>query len=308
MKKWVLKALIQKFISFLPGSNKINYWFQKYITKGVQLSDEYFSDKLVHAHDHLRFYSEASRKENFSSLEIGTGWYPVVPICMYLAGAGKVVSIDLSRLLNEEAFKETILKFKTWQKEGKLKKFEPYFLESRIVQLELLDPQNLDLEALLVAFNMDYRVGDARNLEDDKSSFDLIHSNNVFEHIYPQVLKEILLEFKRVLHPKGMMSHFIDMSDHFAHLDGSITIYNFLRFSESAWQRIDNSVQPQNRWRLADYHKLYQELELEIIKEETRPGDADLVAQLKLAKPYSERKAEDLAISHVHLVNIVKNA
>ncbi len=308
MKKWVLKALIQKLISFLPGSNKINYWFQKYITKGVQLSDEYFGDKLVHANDHLRHYSGATRKENFSSLEIGTGWYPVVPICMYLAGAGKVVSIDLSRLLNEQAFKETILKFKAWLKEGKLKNFEPYFLESRIVQLERLDPKQLDLEALLVAFNMEYRVGDARNLEDADASFDLIHSNNVFEHIYPQVLKEILLEFKRVLRSKGMMSHFIDMSDHFAHLDNSITIYNFLRFSESSWRMIDNSVQPQNRWRLADYHQLYSELALEIIKEEARPGDLEQLAKVKLAKPYSERKAEDLAISHVHLVNTVKNA
>ena len=51
--------------------------------------------------------------------------------------------------------------------------------------------------------------------------------------------------------PDGLHSHFIDMSDHFAHMDSSISIYHFLRYSEAQWKRIDNSIQPQNRWRLS---------------------------------------------------------
>ena len=40
--KWQMKAIAQKAISFLPKKEKINYWFQKNITKGVTLTDEYF--------------------------------------------------------------------------------------------------------------------------------------------------------------------------------------------------------------------------------------------------------------------------
>src|SRR4051812_49927179 len=32
-------------------------------------------------------------------VEIGTGWYPTFPFCLYLAGAGRVYTYDLNRLL-----------------------------------------------------------------------------------------------------------------------------------------------------------------------------------------------------------------
>ena len=65
-----------------------------------------------------------------------------------------------------------------------------------------------------------------------KESVDFICSNNTFEHIPQEILRDILVEFKRVLHPNGLMSHFIDMSDHFAHFDSRITIYNFLQIQQ----------------------------------------------------------------------------
>lgn len=305
MKKWVLKAIIQKMISFLPGSHRVNFWFQKYVTKGVRLDDAYFNDKLQHAEDHLRFFKAHQPKGSFNSLEIGTGWYPVVPICMYLAGSGQAVSIDLSPLMNLEGLRATIHKFQAWLKEGKLPQFEPYFLEERRQQLLKLDADQLDFESLLIAFNLEYRVGDARSLKDEKASFDLIHSNNVFEHIYPQTLEAILMEFKRVLKPEGLMSHFIDMSDHFAHLDSSISIYNFLGYSEKAWARIDNEVQPQNRWRLGDYEELYQRLHFKITEKEFRPGEVEELARVKLDLAFQNREPKDLAISHAHLVNTI---
>ncbi|MBK7337072.1 MAG: class I SAM-dependent methyltransferase [Saprospirales bacterium] len=115
-----------------------------------------------------------------------------------------------------------------------------------------------NLRDMLEALHIRYLVTDARKLPLNPESLDLIVSNNTFEHIYPNILAEILAEFKRLLRPGGMMSHFIDMSDHFAHLDTGITIYNFLRFSEKNWGWIDNSIQPQNRWRISHYRHLYK--------------------------------------------------
>lgn len=305
MKKWVLKALIQKIISFLPGSHKVNYRFQKYITKGVRLSDSYFEDKLVHALDHLRFAKKSGLPTSFKSLEIGTGWYPVVPLSFYLAGSKHVTSIDLNRLMTKDSLCDCIEAFQRALKEGKLEQFQEFFRSERIEQLQMIDCRAMDEESLMLILNFEYRVGDARALKDAADAYDMIHSNNVFEHIYPQVLKEILQEFKRVLKPEGIMSHFIDMSDHFAHLDSSITIYNFLRYSEATWARIDNSVQPQNRWRLSDYEQLYKELDFTITEKEYRPGEPEALAQTELHADFAHRDKEDLAVSHVHLVNTI---
>lgn len=60
MRKWKQKAIVQKIISYLPLSHKINYIFQKYVTRGVNLSDEYFYDRLGHARDHINSYQQYS--------------------------------------------------------------------------------------------------------------------------------------------------------------------------------------------------------------------------------------------------------
>ena len=109
MKIWVLKAIIQKTISFLPFSNSINYLFQKYVTKGVYLTDSYFYDKLKHASEHIDSYKKHTGIEVAeTSIEIGTGWYPVVPIALFLCGAQKIYSIDISSLTSRERIVTTI--------------------------------------------------------------------------------------------------------------------------------------------------------------------------------------------------------
>ncbi|HMQ90984.1 MAG TPA: class I SAM-dependent methyltransferase, partial [Flavilitoribacter sp.] len=119
----------------------------------------------------------------------------------------------------------------------------------------------------------------------------------------PPILEKILAEMWRVLQPGGMMSHFIDMSDHFAHMDPSITIYNYLQYSERAWGIIDNTIQPQNRWRLPQYRTLYRALEIPYAEEKLRPGDVDAVRAMKLAPPYDAMPAEEVAISHGYMVS-----
>jgi hypothetical protein len=99
MKKWILKAIVQKTISFLPFGNRVNYFFQKYVTKGVRLSDEYFLDRLEHGRVHIKSYQQHSGNTiPKQTLEIGTGWYPIVPICLFLVGAEKIYSVDISFL------------------------------------------------------------------------------------------------------------------------------------------------------------------------------------------------------------------
>jgi len=135
-----------------------------------------------------------------------------------------------------------------------------------------------------------------------ENSVDFITSNNTFEHVFEEKLVEILKEFNRILKVDGLMSHFIDLSDHFAHADTSITIYNFLKFSDKHWKMIDNDVQPQNRFRINHFRDILSNSGFKIEKENNRPGDISILKGLKLDKQFSDIDTKDCAVSHSYIV------
>ena len=296
MSIWHLKALVQKTISLLPFKHNINYFFQKNITKGIILRDDIFESKLVHANKHLLNYSKFGKsKEKLSTLEIGTGWYPVVPLAFFLRGIDRIVSIDISDLLTTDTLHTTIKKFIEYKESGKLNGLLEDIDMIRFNKMKELLNKDADPKKLLKNLNIEIIVDDARKTSFDTESFDMINSNNTFEHIYPHLLNDILIEFKRILKKDGIMSHHIDMSDHFAHLDRSITHYNFLKFSDAQWNLIDNSIQPQSRSRISDYRSMYNKLGFKILYEESIIENIDDLKKVKLDKKYSSQNEEDLA-------------
>jgi SAM-dependent methyltransferase len=308
IKKWILKAVVQKTISFLPGSQQLNYFFQKYVTKGVFLSDDYFFDRLGHAAKHLSFFEKFAKMPFDSTLELGTGWYPVAPISMFLCGANRVVSMDISPLMTREHLLTTLLKFQEANKNGQLEQILPIKKE-RLAILENIILQNRasknndSLAHILEKFNFEYVIIDARKTNFTAETFSFIHSNNVFEHVYPPVLAAILEEFQRILNKNGVMSHFFDGSDHFAHFDKTINIYHFLQYSDRAWALIDNDVQPQNRFRFRDYLELYEKLRIEIVETDIRKGDLNLLSKVRVNQKFASYLPAELAISHGYLVS-----
>ncbi len=304
IKKWILKAIVQKTISFLPGSHRINFFFQKYVTKGVQLSEYYFEDRLIHARKHLQSFNKFAKKPLNTTLELGTGWYPVVPIAMFLNGANQINTVDISGLTDKEKILTTIDWYLKYENTGKLAAyFSP--IKERLDTLRSIKNNSTEysFEKVLDLLNIHYAVMDIRMIKLEESSIDLVHSNNTFEHVYPEVLSGILETFKALVHPEGIQSHFIDMSDHFAHFDHSINIYNYLQFSDKAWDRIDNSIQPQNRWRLSEYKNLYQSLGIKISEVDARKGDLDLLGTIALSEKYTSFAKSDLAISHAYIIS-----
>lgn len=307
MQKWIFKAVVQKVISFLPFGHRVNFLFQKYVTRGVDLSDEYFEGRLIHAREHYKYFRKYCAEEKFSHLEIGTGWYPVVPLGMFLYGADSVTTIDLVRFINEERFRSTIKKYYEYSKSGKLNSFIPNILQDRLKVLveEVESPSCGSLGAFLEKFRTEYHVADARKVPFLDKSFDLITSNNTFEHVYPEALEGILKEFKRLCKKGGVMSHSIDMSDHFAHMDSGITIYNFLRYSEAQWKWINNSIQPMNRWRIYDYRELYAKLSIPVTEEVNREVVMENYNKVKVSQRFLSHSAEENAISHTQLISVM---
>jgi hypothetical protein len=101
----------------------------------------------------------------------------------------------------------------------------------------------------------------------------------------------------------GVMSHFIDMSDHFAHFDNSITDYNFLRYSASEWKRIDNDIQPQNRLRFVDFERMYTDLNIPFVAMGIRPGSIEVLKSVPLSAEFKGYSPEELAVTHGYLVS-----
>jgi len=306
IKKWILKAIVQKTISTLPFKNNINNWFQKYVTKGVQLTDEHFQNKITHAKDHIEFLTTYKNTTSLSCFELGTGWYPVIPISLYLSGVNEIFTIDISKHLSKQSFITTLKKFMDWNEIDKLSFYLPQKIEQRWKRLRTIyaNSSQMTLDEMLDKLNIQTIVGDARKVNLPKNSIDFICSNNTFEHIYPHILEDILTEFKRLIKTNGgLMSHFIDLTDHFAHFDSSITIYNFLKFSEKRWTFIDNSIQPQNRLRFPQYIGIYEKLQIPAQKAKMRKGDLEELSTVNIETSFNIFTKEELAISHGYIVS-----
>jgi len=307
ISKWMIKALVQKLISFFPQREKINFFFQKHVTRGVELSDDYFAYKLTHARDHLRYFRQYGSLplSEATILELGLGWYPIVPIALFLSGAKRIISVDIQDWMTARSQLATIRKFEEWRKSGQLDDYLPELDEERWALMLALTQKEVapGLEEISRVIHLQPMLEDARALPFSESEIHYICSNNTFEHIPAPVLSDILKEFGRVLQEGGVMSHFIDLSDHFAHFDSRISIYHFLRFSERQWRWIDNRIQPQNRLRWRDYLGLYADLGIPVTEASIRPGDPELVARLPLAGQYRSYSAAELAISHGYLVS-----
>jgi len=305
MKKWILKAITQKIISFFPGGHKLNLFFQKYITKGVYLTDEYFTDRLTHAKHHLEAFEQFSAATTLeNTLEIGTGWYPVVPISLFLYGAHQIYSDDIYPLCNKKHIITTIKKFIEFNKNGALKNYITIKPDRFKLLEDILEKEaDLSFSDITTQLHIKLLLEDARHLSLSNESINLISSNNTFEHIYSIILKDILKEFKRVIKKGGVMSHAIDMSDHFAHFDKSITVFNYLKFSKEQWSIIDNSIQPQSRLRISDYRELYAELAIPISKEFSQAGSMYELKSIHLNKQFVNVPLSELVIIHCTLIS-----
>lgn len=316
MQKWKIKAIVQKIISYLPYKHRINYLFQKYVTKGVILNDEYLELKLRLVHNHIKYFRKYYKrdKSKFVCFELGSGWYPIIPVSMYLTGAGKIISLDILSWMTKKTIIKTIKKFQEWRETidnnsdvNKLEKYLKYIDEDRWKKLAQIieKAKKLNLKDICQEINLELQIKDVRNTDYEEQSIDLICSNNTFEHIYPEVLRGILKKFRRLIKPNGVMIHFIDMSDHFAHFDKSITIYNFLKYNDRQWRIIDNSIQRQNRMRFRDYKQMYRELEIPVTEEDYISGDIKKLEEIILDGKFKKYSKEELAISHGYLISLV---
>lgn len=257
--KWYNKAIIAKCCSLLPKPWDYSIYFC--MQKRFGFFSNYHPNKKFS--DTFYLLDEINKTTAILSktiLELGTGWDIIAPICFWLYGAGKIITVDLNNYLSEELTKKTLLYIK-----NNISDFEkrPDIVLDRLHLLSECD----NLSDVFSKTSISYIPEcDARNLTNYvECSIDIFFSNNVFEHINKDTLSLILKEFQHYSNKDTIQFHLIDLSDHFSHSDPSIDEIHFLKYSGKFWSFISgNQFRYCNRLRKSEYLSLFSFLKYDV--------------------------------------------
>jgi len=209
-------------------------------------------------------------------LEIGSGWFPVIPILLCMDGAREVVMTDLNRHMDEVTFGTAT-----------------DYLRERFPERTALNGVR-KLSDLPLRYLAPYAPADVAD-----GSVDLVVSRTVLEHIDPAPMVELLAGLRPKLAPGARMVHLVDHSDHLQHIDRSLSPVNFLSWSPR-WHRTVNRLirEGENRLRHHEYAPLFERAGLQVVLEQGEPHAATLesLRRLRLAQPYDRMRAEQLSV------------
>ena len=214
--------------------------------------------------------------KNSTILEIGSGWFPTIPILFARDGAKKIIMSDLNIHMDEITFRETV---------AYLKKSFP---DDDYIQ-SLTGFASLPID-YLVPFN-------ASNLKD--KSLDVIVSNTVLEHIPKSDIYNLFASLRPKIADDGKMVHLVDHSDHFEHYDKSISRINFLTWSLERHALINYLIKDgENRMRHHEYHQLFMDSGYDVVNERIDLDEKtlEIVETLDLVYPYSKMRPEQLSV------------
>src|ERR1700761_2751021 len=169
MPRWLLKAAAQKALSFLPATHACNYLLQKHVTGSLALDTARLKLKIDYARRHLDIWTSVNRSslDDISICELGTGWYPVLPIVFYLCGAAKIWTLDKASLLRRANIVKTIQLLAELVQDPAFAEELPFMRRDRVQQLLTISQRAMQLPAsdLLAQLHIDALVQDARRTD-----------------------------------------------------------------------------------------------------------------------------------------------
>jgi hypothetical protein len=296
MPHWLLKSASHRLLSWLPNRDRWYGWFQEHVTGSLTLNPGAFGGSLDHCRRHLNaVFSERATSAPFTVLEVGTGWYPILPVAMYLCGAAEVWSYDITPLLRADRVRQTLEFFREFARDGRLQTHLPWLQAERLGTLDDALQQTSPAE-MLARVHVHVRVGDASESGLSENSVDFFFSHSVFQYIPLPALDGLLAEFSRVGRPGAIHSHHIHPGDQFALFDRRLNALNFLRYTARQWHRLDSPFIPQTRLRISDYRAAFQRAGLQITGEDNRGAPPDELRRLRLAPEFRSYTEDDLRV------------
>ena len=300
MPHWLIKSATHRIFSFLPWSHRWNELLQVHVSKSAFLHPAQFEQRLSYCAKHLDNFHRlhAAPGQGFAAFELGTGWFPVVPLGLYLCGATEIFTADIAPHLHPSRIRRAAELICDYARRNLLQQLLPRLRSDRVAEVQkLLDAgANATSEALLKRLNIHVLVRDAQDTGLKPGSIGLFVSNGVLEYIPRPILSNILDEFRRVARPGAVTSHFINLGDEFAQFDHSITGFNFLKYPDSRWKWLDSPLTSKSRLRISDYRQVFQETGWPITIEEDMNGDAADLEKVRLAPQFQKYSRADLLV------------
>lgn len=295
---WQAKGLIQAGLAAAPFGLHCNYLLQR--TVGSLHSDSriggtFEADVTVIFERIARLNLDLSARV----LEIGTGWLPVLPLSLALAGFTNIFTVDIYPHLRESAVRRTLLGLEPYLDHPA---FSPFASPSQVRHIfERLRRSTAIIPAAGITYLAPCNAGATQW---PSGSMDLITSNNVFEHVPVPGLLSLFSEAKRLLRPGGYVLHCINCGDHYAYADHSISQINYLQFSEQQWNRWNNSIQFQNRLRPIDFIEMADNVRLRIESAEyaPRPDYLEQLRHMEISSEFRRYSPEQLASTSLTLI------
>ena len=270
--RWVAKAALQRGLGFLPHGERLNYLFQRHVAGSLPADESVFRRKFSRALQHLHAYEKhrpGTPAAEAVFYEFGAGWDLAIPLAYAALGVGRQVLVDIRPSARTELVNENLAAFeRLWGELEKEAGKELRRLAGPLGSLTELD------ERLGIAY---LAPRDARSTGLAAESIDFVSSTDTCEHIPEDDLARIFRDCHRLLRPGGAFSCRIDLQDHYAYFDRSLSKYNFLRYSDGAWRVVNSPLHFQNRLRSPDYLRLVREAGFEILVERlSGPGEDGL--------------------------------
>jgi 2-polyprenyl-3-methyl-5-hydroxy-6-metoxy-1,4-benzoquinol methylase len=255
MIKWHIKYALASLLGILPFRHYLHHKVQL-VLGGSKLDEKEMLTRAVELYT-LAFKNKRSLEDNIV-LEIGTGWFPFMPIIAYLYGAKNIITIDINPWLRHETVRQTIksiLDNSEYLKNGIDSGYSNF--DVKLSDLKNIYDKNDSLKETLEKLNINYiHSYDICNLSlDNEDKVDLVISSNVLEHIDQEKLGEIHKHLFEITKPNAIAVHRFNPGDHYSHLSGSSV--SFLTISESLWRIYrEGGIAYHNRLRTIEHAKV----------------------------------------------------
>ncbi len=238
-------------------------------------------------------------------LEMGTGWYPTFPFCLYLAGARHVHTLDLHRHLKPDLVAALAARLANHipliaRESGRTESV----IASRQAALVRMLARGASLEAATEGV-VSYRApADASRTGLPAESVDVVFSNSVLEHVPGDVIEACLAEAVRILKRDGIVFHSVNCGDHYAYVDRSINQLHYLQYSDHEWSRWNNAFLYQNRLRASDFTEMARRAGFTIEVDTSRASEKRMaeLAKIRVDPTFARYPREQLAITSIDFV------
>lgn len=232
---WRLKALAFRLLD-APGGDQIHYLLQKHVTKNWPRRTITLDALAAAARRVIKDCQTHGHHSPQTVLEIGAGRDLAVPLALCQLGVKRVIASDVARLAKIDLIRHAA---------------------------RHLAARDIGTWDTLRAYGVDYLA--PHHVSQDDPKVDCSCSNEVLEHIPPSQLTGLLRALRSVT--RGITTHSIDYSDHYARSDKTLSRLNFLRYSDEQWQKFNSGKQYVNRLRHSDYLRLFREAGFIIVEE-----------------------------------------